>query len=99
LPFALTHWTSSPSSHVVLSVIGLAVICTAIAFLVFFALINEVGPVRATVITYVNPAVAAVLGVAVLNEHLTAGMIVGFTLVLFGSVLATRRGVEPVPEP
>ena len=49
---------------VVLSVVGLAVICTALAFLLFFALIAEVGPVRATVITYVNPAVAAVLGVS-----------------------------------
>jgi drug/metabolite transporter (DMT)-like permease len=99
LPFAATHWTSSPSSHVILSVIGLAVICTAIAFLVFFALINEVGPVRATVITYVNPAVAAVLGVTILNEHLTFGMIAGFALVLAGSVLATGGTVEPVPEP
>jgi drug/metabolite transporter (DMT)-like permease len=99
LPFALTHWTSSPSSHVILSVIGLAVICTAIAFLVFFALINEVGPVRATVITYVNPAVAAVLGVTILNEKLTFGMIAGFALVLAGSVLATGRAIEPVPEP
>jgi drug/metabolite transporter (DMT)-like permease len=99
LPFAATHWTSSPSSHVILSVIGLAVICTAIAFLVFFALINEVGPVRATVITYVNPAVAAVLGVTILNEHLTFGMIAGFALVLAGSVLATGRSVEPVAEP
>ena len=99
LPFAVTHWTSSPSSHVILSVVGLAVICTAVAFLVFFALINEVGPVRATVITYVNPAVAAVLGVTILNEQLTAGMIAGFVLVLAGSVLATGRAVEPVPEP
>ena len=52
----------------------LAVVCTAIAFLVFFALITEIGPVRATVITYVNPAVAAVLGVVVLDEDFTVGM-------------------------
>ena len=69
-------------------------VCTAIAFLVFFALIAEIGPVRATVITYVNPAVAAVLGVAVLGERLTLGMGVGFVLVLAGSVLATRPGVR-----
>jgi drug/metabolite transporter (DMT)-like permease len=55
--------------------------------------------VRATVITYVNPAVAAIVGVALLSEHLTAGMVVGFALVLGGSVLATGRGPEPVPEP
>ena len=53
---------------------------------------------RATVITYVNPAVAAVLGVAVLGEHITAGMVVGFALVLAGCVLATGRGPEPAAE-
>ncbi|HST15961.1 MAG TPA: DMT family transporter [Gaiellaceae bacterium] len=98
-PFAALRWPSKlPSPHVIESVIGLAVVCTALAFLVFFALIAEVGPVRATVITYVNPAVAAVLGVAILSEHLSAGMLVGFGLILAGSVLATGRGPEPVAE-
>ena len=98
-PFAATHWPASlPSAHVLESVVGLAVICTALAFLLFFALIAEVGPVRATVITYINPAVAAVLGAAVLGEHITAGMVIGFALVLAGSVLATGRGPEPVAE-
>jgi hypothetical protein len=87
-----------PSAHVVESVIGLAVVCSAAAFLLFFALIAEVGPVRATVITYVNPAVAAVVGVLLLNEHLTAGMLLGFALVLAGSVLATGRTPEAVAE-
>ncbi len=81
-----------PAAKVIASVVVLAVVCTALAFVLFFALIGEVGPVRATVITYVNPAVAAVLGVAVLNESFTVGMGVGFALVLLGSVLATRRG-------
>jgi len=58
--------------------------------LVFAALIDAVGPVRSTVITYINPAVAALLGVVVLNETLTPGMIAGFALVTLGSVLATR---------
>jgi drug/metabolite transporter (DMT)-like permease len=88
-----------PSAHVVESVLGLAVICSALAFLLFFALIAEVGPVRATVITYVNPAVAAVVGVLLLSEHLTGGMLLGFALVLAGCLLATGRGREPVPEP
>ncbi len=87
----------SPSASVVLSVVTLAVVCTALAFLVFFALIAEIGPVRATVITYVNPAVAAVLGVAVLGEHFTTGMGIGFALVLAGSVLATRRRSPAAP--
>jgi len=80
-----------PTLPVVGSVAVLAVVCTAIAFLLFFELIAEIGPVRATVITYVNPAVAAILGVAVLRETLTLGMGAGFLLVLAGSALATRR--------
>ena len=77
-----------PSGEVIAAVIALGVVCTAIAFLVFFALIAEVGPVRATVITYVNPAVAVTLGVLLLHEPLTWGIAVGFVLILAGSVLA-----------
>ena len=99
-PLAAVRWPSHmPSAHVVESVLGLAVVCSAAAFLLFFALIAEVGPVRATVITYVNPAVAAVVGVLLLSERLTAGMVLGFALVLAGSVLATGRSPEAVPEP
>ena len=90
-PFAVRSWPSAmPSAAVLVSVGVLAVVCTAVAFLVFFTLIKQIGPVRATVITYVNPAVAALVGVAVLHETLTVGMGVGFVLVLVGSVLATR---------
>jgi drug/metabolite transporter (DMT)-like permease len=81
-----------PSPKVLGSVLALAIVCTAVAFLVFFALIAEIGAVRATVITYVNPAVAAALGVGLLGESFTPGMAVGFALVLVGSALATRRG-------
>jgi drug/metabolite transporter (DMT)-like permease len=98
LPIAAFHVPETvPSAEVVGSVLGLAVACTAVAFLLFFALITEVGPVRATVITYVNPAVAAVLGVAILGEDFTVGMGVGFALVLVGSVLATRPSVAAPP--
>ena len=91
-PAAALQWPHSvPSLGVIGSVAVLAVVCTAIAFLFFFRLIAEIGPVRATVITYVNPAVAAILGVLVLHENLTVGMLFGFALVLAGSVLATRR--------
>ena len=100
LPFAILRWPSSmPSKHVVESVLGLAVVCTALAFLIFFALIAEVGPLRATVITYVNPAIAAILGVTLLSEHVTAGMLAGFVLVLIGCFLATGRSREAIPEP
>jgi drug/metabolite transporter (DMT)-like permease len=86
------------SGRVVVSVLALAVVCTALAFLLFFALIAEIGPVRATVITYINPAVAAVLGVVILDETFTAGMGVGLGLVLLGSALATRPGRTPPME-
>jgi len=63
----------------------------ALASVGVLALIAEIGPVRATVITYINPAVAAVAGILVLHERFTAGMGFGFVLVLVGSTLATRR--------
>ncbi|HEX9549514.1 MAG TPA: DMT family transporter [Candidatus Limnocylindrales bacterium] len=92
IPIAAAQWPATmPSTNVLGAVAILAVICTAAAFLVFAALIDEIGPVRATVITYVNPGVAAVLGVVVLHETFTASMGIGFGLIILGSVLATRR--------
>jgi drug/metabolite transporter (DMT)-like permease len=79
-----------PSGRVIAAVVTLGVVCTALAFLLFFSLIREIGPVRATVITYVNPAVAVALGVLLLNERLTVAIAVGFALILSGSVLAAR---------
>jgi drug/metabolite transporter (DMT)-like permease len=100
LPLAIVQRPAQwPSPTVVWSMVGLALLCTAIAFVVFFALIDEVGPVRATVITYVNPAVAVALGVLLLDEPLTAGILVGFALVLIGSVLATQRTPAAEREP
>jgi drug/metabolite transporter (DMT)-like permease len=97
-PIAWSSFPSEvPSGRVIASVAGLSAVCTALAFVLFFALITEAGPVRATLITYVNPAVAAVLGVAVLSEPFTTGMGVGFVLVLAGSLLATRTR-SPRPE-
>jgi drug/metabolite transporter (DMT)-like permease len=99
LPIAAIQLPSAmPSTNVVASIVILAVACTAVAFLVFAALIDEVGPVRATVITYINPAVAAVLGVLVLHEDFTPAMALGFVLVILGSTLATRRPTS-VTEP
>ncbi|WP_328407537.1 DMT family transporter [Nocardia sp. NBC_00403] len=90
-PFAGLRWPAHITADAAWSVLGLAVICTAAAFLVFFALISEVGPARATVITYINPAVAILLGVTLLDEPLTIGMAIGFPLVILGSVLGTAR--------
>ena len=95
-------WLARPShlppGSTVWAVLGLAVVCTGIAFIVFFALIGEIGPARATLITFVNPAVAVVLGALVLDEKITAATIGGFVLVLTGCFLATRPGVATVLE-
>jgi drug/metabolite transporter (DMT)-like permease len=87
---------SLPSWKVIASIAALSLVCTAVAFVLFFALIAEGGPVRGNLITYVNPAVAAILGVLVLSERFTVGMGVGFALVLAGSVLAAGRSRQPV---
>lgn len=92
-PLAALTWPSAvPAGKVLASLAGLAMLCTAAAFVLFFALIAEAGPARASVITYINPAVAVTLGVLVLGERLTASMAVAFVLILGGSVLATRSG-------
>jgi drug/metabolite transporter (DMT)-like permease len=103
-PFAALTWPRHvPSPEVLASLAALGAVCTAAAFLIFFRLIAEVGPARATVITYINPAVAVTLGVLVLGEHLTAAIGVSFVLILGGSVLATRPGsgrtTPPPPAP
>ena len=99
LPFAGPRLpeTGVPSGRVLVAVAVLTLVCTVAALLLFFALILEAGPNRALVITFVNPAVAVVLGILVLGEPLTVGTLVGFPLVLLGCVLATRRSRPPGP--
>ncbi|GAA4373288.1 DMT family transporter [Agromyces bauzanensis] len=100
VPFVLLTgaWPAAwPSAAVIWSIIVLGVVCSALAFLFMVGLIGEIGPVKATTITYVNPAVAVVAGVVVLGERLTVWTVVGFVLVLLGSYLVTRRrSREPV---
>jgi drug/metabolite transporter (DMT)-like permease len=82
------HLTSSLAG---LLVAATPIFATVLAFVLLFRLVAEVGPARATVITYVNPAVALAAGVVFLSEPVTTGMLVGFPLVLLGAFLATRR--------
>jgi drug/metabolite transporter (DMT)-like permease len=95
-PFALTRVPRHIDLQVGLAVTALALICTALAFVLFFALIAEVGPTRSTIITYFNPAVAIFLGVLVLGEPFSAGLALGFPLILVGSGLATAKQAELV---
>ncbi|HLM09487.1 MAG TPA: EamA family transporter [Thermoleophilaceae bacterium] len=95
-PFAAADFpTEAPSADALLSVAVLGLICSALAFLLFFRLITEAGPSRATIITYVNPIVALALGVAILGEHVTAGAVAGLLLILAGSWLSTDGRVPP----
>ncbi len=101
--YAPVAWVQRPTQPVpaqawwAIAILG--VVCTALAFLIFFQLVAEVGPSRMTVITYLNPAVAVLLGVVVLSEPITAGILIGFPLVLIGSWLATRRAAPLEDEP
>ncbi len=99
VPFVLLTgaWpTALPSQAVIASILVLAVVCSALAFLLMVGLVAEIGPVKATAITYVNPAVAIIAGVLVLGERITVWTIVGFVLVLAGSYLVTRRRRVPI---
>jgi drug/metabolite transporter (DMT)-like permease len=92
LPALLTLPQHMPSMRALLSIAVLGGLCTALAMLLMFYLIDQAGAARASVITYINPAVATLLGVSVLHEHLGLGGIVGLILILSGSWLATRGG-------
>jgi drug/metabolite transporter (DMT)-like permease len=95
-PFALADVPGSvPSADALASIAVLGLVCSALGFLVFFRLIAEVGPSRATVITYVNPVVALALGVAILDESVTAGVVAGLLLILAGSWLSTDGRLPP----
>ncbi len=90
-PLAIAQWPSQVTLKPALSLIALGVLCTALAFLVFFKLLVEIGPARGSLVTYLNTSVAVVLGVIVLNEPITIGLIIGLPLVLIGSYLASKK--------
>jgi drug/metabolite transporter (DMT)-like permease len=97
-PAAATWPGTIPSARVLWALASLAVLCTTLALVVFFALVREVGATRALVVTYVNPAVAVVAGVVVLGESFTPAIITAFAMILVGSVLATGPGRTPAGE-
>jgi drug/metabolite transporter (DMT)-like permease len=99
LPAAVfSHPNAMPRGTVISAILVLGLVCTASAFLLYFALMAEVGAVRSTVITFINPVVAVLLGIVVLSERFTTGIAVGFPLVLVGSWLSTRRPTAAVRE-
>jgi drug/metabolite transporter (DMT)-like permease len=71
------------------SVVVLGVVCTALALIMFFYLIHAAGASRAAIVAYINPGIAALLGVLVLHEPFGLGLVIGLSMILFGSWLAT----------
>jgi drug/metabolite transporter (DMT)-like permease len=93
---ATGSWPSAwPSASVLVSLVLLAVVCSAGAFTIMAALVTEVGPVRATTVTYVNPAIALIAGAVVLSEPVTGWSVVGFALILAGCYLLAARARVP----
>ena len=94
LPFAFIQW---PHHHVrpnsIYSLIALGIFPTAICFVIFFKVLADFGPARASLVTYINTGIAVILGVIVLHEKLTTGMVVGLPLVIIGSYYASRKTV------
>ncbi len=89
-PALATFPVARPSALALTSIVILGLVCTALAMLLMFYLVSHAGASRASVITYINPAVATLLGVLVLNERLGTGGLVALALILVGSWLATR---------
>ncbi|WP_336646435.1 DMT family transporter [Microbacterium sp. USHLN186] len=92
LPPALLTQHDPPTVRSTAALLLLGVVCTALAFVAFFALIREVGPVRAPLFTYINPIVAIVLGTVLVAEPMTPGLLIGFPVVLVGCWFAATGG-------
>jgi drug/metabolite transporter (DMT)-like permease len=93
IPAVIDLPAALPSMAALASIAVLGIVCTAVAMLLMFYLVHHAGASRATVITYINPVVATLLGVSVLDEHLGIGGFIAFALILMGSWLATRGAV------
>jgi drug/metabolite transporter (DMT)-like permease len=89
---------SNPPLESWLAILALGVVCSALAFVIFFRLLREVGAVKATLITYVNTAVAILLGTVFLSEPITPGLIAGIPLIAIGLYLSTKSpGIKKMP--
>jgi len=92
LPFTIAQLPKHiPAGRVILSIVGLGTLPTALAFILFFILLKEIGPARGSLVTYLNTAFAVVLGIIFLREPITLGIAIGLPLVLIGSYFASRK--------
>lgn len=100
VPFSLPR--EAPSAVVTASVLALALLSTAVAYLLYFGLIQRVGPTKATMVTYLSPAFGLLWGAVLLHEPLSGGTIFGFGLILASVGLVTGllpKGRVPVNKP
>jgi len=96
LPLALATLPSAmPGARALLSVLVLGAVGTALAFVIFYKLINEVGAGRASLVSYLAPGVALFYGALLLDEAITAAAIAGLVLILGGVAIASRKRVSP----
>ena len=92
LPFALATLPAAlPGARAVASVVALGALGTALGFVIFYKLINEVGADRASLVSYLAPGVALFYGALLLDETITLAAIAGLVLILAGVALASRR--------
>ncbi len=95
LPISIVQWpTTAIPLNATLALIGLGVFSTALAFPLYFALVKDIGQARGSLVTYINTAIAIVLGVVILSEPMTLGIIIGLPLILYGSYLASRKNIK-----
>ncbi len=92
LPFASA--SSTPSLGVMLAVIALGVVCTGIGFLLYFRLIGDIGATSTLTVTFLIPVFGILWGHLFLDEIVTVSMIVGSSIVIAGTALAT--GFNPI---
>lgn len=82
---------SGPTANAWLALVVLGVVCSALAFVIFFELLKEVGPVKASLITYLNTAVALTLGILLLQEPVTPGLLIGIPMIATGLYLSAKK--------
>ena len=88
---AATAEHHAPGLRAILSLVGLGVLGTAAAFVIYYRLIAEIGAGRASLVSYLAPPVALAYGALLLGEAITAAAIGGMVLILAGVALASRR--------